>query len=118
MKAWFDRLPLPWRRWRVTDVVDSMADVPARLPHRGAVLVIFANVTPGWLAFDCPCSRGHRVMLNLDRARYPAWSLLDLNPLTIVPSVHDASGPTECHYFIRGGRVMWARNLGDHRKDD
>ena len=90
-------------------MVDSMADVPTRLPHRGAALVVLANASPSWLAYDCPCSRGHRVMLNLDRGRYPAWSLLNSNPLTIMPSVDDTSGPTRCHYFIRGGRVMWAR---------
>lgn len=111
MKTWFNRLPLPWRHWRVTNVVDSAADVPERLPHRGAALVVYTNAGLGWLVFDCPCSGRHRVMLNLDQTRDAAWCVLELDPLTIVPSVDDMSGSTRCHYFIHAGRVIWARGL-------
>jgi len=111
LRRWFERLPLPWRCWRVTDIVESAADIARKLPYRGAALVIFGDARPGWLAFDCPCTRQHRVMLNLDSGRHPFWQALELDPLTIQPSVDDISGPTRCHYFIHAGRVVWAKSL-------
>ena len=115
LRRWCGRLPLPWRRWRVTLLVDSAADVPQHLPYRGAALVLFGPDRPGWLVFDCPCARRHRVMLNLDPERYPRWQTLDLNPLTIQPSVDHLSNSSRCHYFIHGGRVVWATSLQEDR---
>lgn len=107
LKKWYARLPLPWRRWRVTHLVASAIDVPEDLPYRGAALVMFGRGKPGWLVFNCPCARQHRVMLNLDSERYPWWEALDLDPLTIQPSVDHLSKSSRCHYFIHGGRVLW-----------
>ena len=46
MKAWFDRLPLPWRHWRITDVVDSAAELPTRLPYRGLLWWYSPTLSP------------------------------------------------------------------------
>ena len=107
LKNWYVRLPLPWRRWRVTHLIESAGDVPENLPYRGAALVVFGRSKPGWLVFDCPCGCRHRAMLNLDPERDPWWQTLNLDPLTIYPSVDDFSDSARCHYFIRGGRVVW-----------
>ena len=115
LRRWYERLPLPWRRWRVTHVVESAAEVPELLPYRGAALVVFARNRPGWLVFACPCARRHRVMLNLDPKRYPWWQTRDLDPLTIQPSVNHLSNSSRCHYFIHGGRVVWTNNLQEER---
>ena len=115
LKRWFERLPLPWRRWRVTHLVESAADVPECLPYRGAALVVFGQAKPGWLVFDCPCACPHRVMLNLDPERYPWWQTLSLDPLTIQPSVDDLSNSSRCHYLIQGGRIIWTKSLLEDR---
>ena len=115
LRRWYERLRLPWRRWRVTQLVESAVDVPEHLPYRGAAMVVFGRNRPGWLVFDCPCRRPHRVMLNLDRERHPWWQTLDLDPLTIQPSVDDVSDSSRCHYFIRSGRVVWATRLKEDR---
>ena len=111
LKGWLERLPLPWRRWRVTHLVESADDVPECLPYRGAALVMFGVGKPGWLVFDCPCAYSHRVLLNLDPERQPRWQTLSLDPLTIHPSVDDLSNSSRCHYLIHGGRVIWATDL-------
>ena len=46
---------------------------PRLFPSGVAALVVFERSKPGWIVFDCPCVRGHRVMLNLDPERYPWW---------------------------------------------
>jgi hypothetical protein len=85
--------------------VDEADEVPERLPRRAAVLV-GPPEEPKWIAFDCPCGQGHRVMLNLDRRRLPAWSLVSQRALTLSPSIDDyAIG--RCHFFIRQGKIKW-----------
>lgn len=70
-------------------------------------MVVGTQAFAKWLVFDCPCGRGHRVMLNLDDGRYPHWSYSARMPLTLVPSVDEKSEFGRCHYIIRSGRVFW-----------
>jgi hypothetical protein len=101
---WWEWLPV--FRWRIVAVVDSADNVPQRLPRNGAILV-GARTRPKWIAFDCPCRRGHRIMLNTDKVRSPYWSTTVQGRLTISPSIDYAEPSQRCHYFIRNGRVKW-----------
>jgi hypothetical protein len=104
------------RRWRIGVVVADADRVPERIAHRRAVLVGDGG-SMKWLVFDCPCGRGHRVMLNLDWHRKPAWTLRSQRPLSIRPSIDDHS-VARCHFFIRDGRVRWARDaIWESRSD-
>jgi hypothetical protein len=102
---------LPGRRgtWRVVDRVASGADVPERLPPRGAVVVRAIDVDR-FLALDCPCSDHHRLLLDLDTAHYPTWTVRDGNPLTVWPSVDHRRNEGRCHFVIRRGQVRWVPN--------
>ena len=104
---WWQWLPL--LPWRIVAVVDSADGVPQRLPRNGAVLV-GPRTQPKWIAFDCPCHTGHRIMLNTDLARSPHWSTTGHGPLTIFPSIDSAARSRRCHYFIRKGRTQWVHN--------
>jgi hypothetical protein len=97
---------LPFFRWRIVVVVESADEAPARLPRNGAVLV-GSTMYPKWIVFDCPCRRGHRIMLNLDHSRKPTWSTTLTGRLTVSPSVDAHEHGRRCHYFIRDGRVQW-----------
>lgn len=110
-RQWWQDQPWPWRRWNVAVRVEHGDEVPARLPFRVAALVVTAGKAR-WVAFDCPCGRGHRVMLNLDPRRHPAWRVENLSPLTIEPSIDDRTGPGHCHFFLHRGRVIWVRGRG------
>ena len=87
-------------------VVDAADEIPEKLPRRGAVLV-GTRRHPKWIAFDCPCRKAHRIMLNTDRSRYPYWSTNVKGPLTISPSVDYHEGKRRCHYFVHKGRTVW-----------
>jgi len=104
---WWDWLP--FFGWRIVAIVDSAVDVPELLPRNGAVVVGRVD-NPKWLAFDCPCRTGHRILLNMDRGRWPVWSFKPSNRLTISPSVDYHDKTKRCHYFIRNGRIDWARD--------
>ena len=105
--AWWHSLPLPWRPWRIVGHVSAADEVPDPLPHRALVLV-GASARTTWAVFDCPCRTGHRLMLNLDRTRYPFWSIESREPLSIRPSIDDITPERRCHFIIRDGRLRWA----------
>lgn len=99
---------IPRRTWRIVAKVDAADDVPARLPRNG-VVVVGSRQQPKWLAFDCPCRTGHRVMVNLDANRSPQWRFTDERALSVWPSF-DCRGPSlRCHYLITRGDVFWLR---------
>lgn len=107
-----DITKIPWWQWvpvfgwRIVAVVNSADNVPQHLPRNGAVLV-GAPARPKWVVFDCPCRRGHRIMLNTDKARLPHWSTTVAGRLTISPSIDFDEHAHRCHYFVRKGRIEW-----------
>jgi hypothetical protein len=103
---WWQWLPI--FRWRVVAVAESADAVPVRLPRNGAVLVGSPSA-PKWIAFDCPCGTGHRILLNTDKSRTPHWSATVRGRLTLFPSVDSNLPGKRCHFFIQNGRVVWAR---------
>lgn len=111
--SWWQWLPLPGRKWRIVLCVETGDLIPDRLPGRGVVVVCPAE--PTWVAFDCPCGKGHRVMLNLNTARYPRWTIKQHKPLTLSPSIDDEAAGRRCHFFLTGGRVTWVQD--DVRSD-
>ncbi len=104
---WWSWVPLPWKKWKVALIVHAADDIPPRLPEKYAAIVQ-GKAGFSWIAFYCPCKRGHRVMVNLDKSRKPYWSLLSNKPLTISPSIDDHTIDNRCHYFVRNGRIKWA----------
>jgi len=101
---------IPGRAWRIVSVVAAADEIPTRLPTRGIVLVGNKQRTK-WLAFDCPCHTGHRIMINLDPAHYPCWTVSTDKDLTISPSIDYQTAKRRCHYFIKRGRTVWTSQL-------
>lgn len=106
---WWRWLPLPWQRWSVILTVEAADEIPVQLPKRGVVLVGTKDA-PKWIAFDCPCTAGHRVMLNLDRSRRPQWVVKEWYPLSLSPSIDQITEGKRCHYFVNAGRIRWVPN--------
>jgi hypothetical protein len=102
--SWWQWLPI--FGWRIVAVVESADDIPQRLPRNGAVLV-GSRAQPKWIAFDCPCRSGHRIILNTDKLRLPYWITNVQGPLTLSPSIDYVHPKRRCHYFILNGRIEW-----------
>lgn len=100
---------LPRLSWRIVATVEAADEVPERIPRNGAVLVASGDRLK-WLAFDCPCRTGHRVLVNLDASRVPSWRVTNHASLTLMPSVDWRGRDRRCHYLIRRGRVVWVTN--------
>ena len=89
--------------------VASPADVPDRLSRRELV-VVGTDAFPKWAVFNCPCGRGHRIMLSLQRSHLPHWRLeLGGHGPSLWPSVHSVTA-YRCHFWLRDGRVRWVRS--------
>jgi len=100
---------LPFQRWRIVGEAESADEVPDRMPRNGVALVGELDRAK-WIVFDCPCRTGHRIMLNADAGRKPYWTLNQVKPLTISPSIDFRGSHRRCHYFIRSGRIVWAKD--------
>ena len=97
-----------FRLWRLEATVPDMERVPTNIAPCRAYLV----ATPSrrkWLAFDCACGSGHRILLNLDESRGPAWILRvsRTKALTLHPSVNYHDDQRTCHYVLANGRIRW-----------
>ena len=113
------RLPwwewIPGRSWRIVATVEAADEIPVRLPPSGAALV-GSSRHPKWLAFDCPCKTGHRILLTLDPVHYPHWTILDDKKLSVSPSVDYRAPGRRCHYLVRRGKIVWVNEKeGRHR---
>jgi hypothetical protein len=95
-----------WRKWHISTTVTSVYDTPDRLRRKQAVLV-GTPTHPKWLIFNCPCRRHHRVMINLNPAQRPVWSVVKASPLTLTPSVDEKLIGSRCHYIVRNGHIYW-----------
>lgn len=101
---------LPRRRYFIASRVDAADLIPARLPRRAAVIVE-NNGRPAWIAFDCPCRRRHRLLVNLDSHRRPLWKLVaGSQHLSLAPSIDVIDGGERCHFWIHNGRVKWTHS--------
>ena len=101
-------LPTQPPRWRILVNVEQADEVPDALPERTAAFV-GTTKRPKWLVFDCPCPKGHRIMLNLDLARWPRWYVTRKSPLTVSPSIDDVGDGRRCHFFLRNGALSWVK---------
>lgn len=107
--VWWQSLPLPWRNWRIVGQVLAGDEVSGQLPYRGVVLV-GPPENAIWAVMDCPCRKGHRLMVNLNKTRLPFWRIESRNPLSIRPSIDSVTPERRCHFTIRAGKTVWAIN--------
>jgi len=99
----------------VTAVVESRADVGARLNSAGDAVLI-ARDRPRWLILRCPCGCGEDVPINLDSRAGKAWRYYGRSGrgATLFPSVWRDSG-CESHFIIWSGHILL---LDTHVDDD
>lgn len=109
---WWQRRPR--RRYGIVGSVDAVDLVPATLPDKGMV-VVNNGAAPSWVAFDCPCSRGHRLLVPLSESMRPHWRLSGGWHPSLYPSVDVTEDPHRCHFWLRAGRVRWAVNSTNPR---
>ena len=72
--------------------------------ERGVLYISTAYATA---MHKCACGCGERVVTPI---RPAGWTLLwDGQSVTLDPSIGNRSLPCRSHYFVRAGRIVWAR---------
>src|SRR5690242_13817613 len=100
---------VPRSRYFMADPVPDAYQLPRRLPRK-AIVLVEDDGRMKWAAFDCPCEKHHRLLLNLDRKRHPGWQLSTNQHVSFSPSIDFHSDEFRCHYFIQNGQVQWAKS--------
>ena len=92
-------------------VVNYVENPPEQLEANGLYLI--GNPTRPWAAaFLCPCGCRDRITLSLIDTDSPSWRayLSVAGDITFNPSIWRTKG-CRSHFFIRYGRVVWAREM-------
>lgn len=114
--SWRNRLTDWWRRHRWTHphvkrvvYYERRSDMPEELA-RDALAVVGTSDQPKWALLECPCGRGHQLVFSLSPQHRPFWRLdEDERGPSLKPSI-DSHRPYRCHFWLRDGRVTWARS--------
>jgi hypothetical protein len=95
------------RTWTVARMEDTPDVV---MP--GIVYLIGDGPTPWAASFLCPCGCKETISLSLIPTDRPSWrvQLPKSGLITLHPSVWRTKG-CRSHFFIRGGRVVWAKAI-------
>jgi hypothetical protein len=81
-------------------VVDGPDEIPEQIEPR---TVVFSGRPARWVAFDCPCGRGHLIMVPVTDSA--DWRMTKTSPPTLHPSINDLEHG--CHFWLRDGRAHW-----------
>lgn len=106
-----------WRRLRLTHpridtvvYIESPMDVPEDI-DRQTLVVVGNREFQKWAMLECPCGRGHRLAVSLQRSHRPSWRLsFDDGGPSLFPSI-DSVADRRCHFWLRDGRVRWVRRF-------
>lgn len=106
ISSWVDAFAAQFSRGRYKFRI--VEEPPENLKPR-TIYVIQDGNEPDSLVFDCPCGCGNRIELNLLPDCRPQWAFkVKGKKLSISPSVWATRG-CRSHFWIREGRVEWAR---------
>lgn len=113
---WRSRLIDWWRRRRITEprisrvaYYGGRSAVPEELA-RDTLAVVGRLERPKWAVLECPCGRGHQLVINLSPQREPFWRFKEgQRGPSLKPSV-DSRRPYRCHFWLRDGCVHWCRD--------
>lgn len=86
------------------------SDLPV-VPRASELAIAGTQEHPKWALLDCPCGRGHTILLPLSPSAGVHWRVVvDANGCpSISPSIdRDGDDGVRCHFWIRNGKANWA----------
>jgi len=87
--------------------VPFMSAVPSDIGRD--IYIVARGRHKGWAVFNCPCERGHRLVVNLSPNRKPCWNISVRQGLASVwPSLW-LKQDCKSHFWVRKSRIYWAR---------
>lgn len=81
------------------------------LPRANEIAIAGTPENPKWALLDCPCGRGHTILLPMSSSKDPHWTMTlnDQQNPSFSPSIdRNRDQEQRCHFWIRNGEVHWA----------
>lgn len=92
--------------------VTSVSDVPDKIGND--VYVVGMEEAYKWVIFECPCSKGHRLDVNLMKSQSPRWrAIFSKGKLSLSPSVVVTDHPCQSHFWFDSNKAIEAYFLGE-----
>ena len=108
------------RRFRRQDYALVMTEEhpPQEKVKEGVIYVVGYQGYAKWAYLRCPCPKHDVIRLNLSKQRRPSWTVRvkEKNIPDIYPSIWQLDG-CYSHFWIRDGKVSWARGSGTPPKE-
>lgn len=107
LRRWLRRTKIYTGSIATVTIYNERDDLPD-VPGAGELAVAGSLDRPKWALLDCPCGRGHTILLPLQKSANPRWALT-VDPQgrpTLSPSV-DRISEGRCHFWLRDGRIQW-----------
>jgi hypothetical protein len=105
LSRWFRRQKKPPQYFEQAHAVSQMSGIPPEIGHD--IYIVEKQRRRVWAVFNCPCERGHRLVVNLSRTRLPFWEVsVRKGRASFWPSLW-MRGLCKSHFWIRGNRVYW-----------
>ncbi len=113
MKNFFSKFFRPRRSTRqYSDVkfVNSLPDVPSEV--KNDIYVVGSKKKAKWVVFDCPCSNGHKLTVNLMKSNYPRWKLkFSRKRISLSPSIIVTDHSCRSHFWLESNRAFESRDF-------
>lgn len=91
--------------------VPRMSAVPSDIARD--IYIVEKGQRRAWAVFNCPCERGHRLVVNLSPNRWPCWGVSVRRGLaSFWPSLW-LKEQCKSHFWIRRNRIYWASSYDD-----
>jgi len=94
-------------RYSTVRFIDALPDVPAQIGND--IYIIGSPHAAKWVVFNCPCSKGHRLTVNLMKSNHPRWILrLSGKKASLSPSIVVTDHPCKSHFWLKSNEAYMA----------
>jgi len=84
--------------------ITSFSDVPDEVGDD--IYIVGFKKKAKWVIFDCPCSKGHKLTVNLMESHYPYWKLkFYRNQVSLSPSIRVSDHACRSHFWLQSNRA-------------
>lgn len=108
-RRWLRRRGIYTGRFTRVAYYAEHSDLP-EIPKANELAIAGSATNPKWALLDCPCGRGHTILLSLSKSEKPHWSVSTdaKRQPSIYPSIdRNRYEGVRCHYWLKDGRIRW-----------
>jgi hypothetical protein len=102
-----------WTRKQFQYKIEIIPDNPKTEDLKENIVYVVGEKTfTKWAYLKCPCGCEDNIMLSLNKAHFPSWSVKQdkVGRATISPSIKKLTG-CKSHFLIKKGKLIWSYQI-------